>query len=198
MIYCSCGGQKTCFKCDGKGWIDEPEAGAKDVVITFPPVLKEYSVMPEPSMEKINFGRRKPLIAQVKGNLSVPRSSSNIEAARTKKRKLVKATKKAETLEKLHELKQPTARQLKDQKRSRTKDKVLGKPALSFLTSEQSCQLAEHERKLAKLIEVLPGAGDVAEKVELRIQDEKRAIRKLRIKARRINQKQKATAQIRD
>jgi len=145
--------------------------------------------MPEPRMEKINFGRKKPLIAQVQEDHSVPRSSSNIEAARAKKRKMEKAAKKAEMLEKSHELKQPTERELKDQKRFRTKGRALGKPVLSYLTNEKSYQLAEHERKLAKLIEVLPGAGDLAEKVELRIQDEKRAIRKLHIKARRIKRR---------
>lgn len=194
MIYCTCGGQKTCFKCDGKGWIDEPEGGDENANIVFPPVLEEYSRMPEPSKEKFDAGRKKPLIAQVKGGFSIPRSSSNMEAARKKARKLAKAAKKAAALAIAGEPTQPTARQQKAAGIYRGKSKALGKPALSFLTDEQRCLLVEHERKLAKLIEVLPGAGDAAEQVTLRIQDEKRAIRKLQSKARRIKKKQKATS----
>lgn len=194
MIYCTCGGQKTCFKCDGKGWIDEPEAGAEDATIVFPPVLEEYSRMPEPSTEKFDAGRKKPLIAQVKGGFSIPRSSSNMEAVRLKARKLAKTARKTAALARPGEPNQPTARQQKASGISRGKSKVLGKPVLSFLTDEQRSLFVEHERKLAKLIEVLPSAGDAAERVELRILDEKRAIRKLQSKARRIKKKQKAMA----
>jgi len=195
MIYCTCGGQKTCFKCDGKGWIDEPEVGFEDA-IAFPPVLKEYSRIPEPSTQKFDAGRKKPLIAQVKGGFSIPRSSSNIEGARLKARKLAKAAKKAEAMEKLGELKQPTVRQEKAAKIPGAKRKLSRKPAISFLTDEQRSQLVEHEKKLAKLIEVLPSAGEVAAKVELRIEDEKRAIRKLYIKAHRIKKKQKLVTKL--
>lgn len=196
MIYCTCGGQKRCFKCDGKGWIDEQEAGAEDASIVFPPVLEEYSRMPEPSTQKFDAGRKKPLIAQVKGDFSIPRSSSNIEGARLKARKLAKAAKKAEAMEKLGELKQPTVRQEKAAKIPGAKRKLSRKPAISFLTDEQRSQLVEHEKKLAKLMEVLPSAGEVAAKVELRIEDEKRAIRKLHIKANRIKKKQQLVAKI--
>lgn len=194
MIYCTCGGQKTCFKCDGKGWIDEPEGGIEDASIAFPPVLEEYSRMPEPSTEKFDAGRKKPLIAQVKGGFSIPRSSSNMEAARKKARKLVKEAKKAAALAMPEKPDEPTATQQKASGISSGKGKRLGKPVLSFLTDEQRSMLVEHERKLAKLTEVLPGAGDAAEQVALRIQDEKRAIRKLQSKARRIKKKQKATS----
>lgn len=194
MIYCTCGGQKTCFKCDGKGWIDEPEAGAEDATIVFPPVLEEYSRMPEPSTEKFDAGRKKPLIAQVKGGFSIPRSSSNMEAARKKARKLVKEAKKAAALAMPENPDEPMATQQKALGISSGKGKRLGKPVLSFLTDEQRSLLVEHERKLAKLTEVLLGAGDAAEQVALRIQDEKRAIRKLQSKARRIKKKQKASS----
>lgn len=196
MIYCTCGGQKTCFKCDGKGWIDEPEGGIEDASIAFPPVLEEYSRMPEPSTEKFDAGRKKPLIAQVKGGFSIPRSSSNMEAARKKARKLVKEAKKAKAIEKLGELKSQTVRQEKAAKPLGTKRRIARKPAIFFLTDEQRSQLVEHEKKLAKLMEVLPSAGEVAAKVELRIEDEKRAIRKLHIKANRIKKKQQLVATI--
>lgn len=194
MIYCTCGGQKTCFKCDGKGWIDEPEAGAEDASIVFPPVLEEYSRMPEPSTEKFDARRKKPLIAQVKGGFSIPRSSSNMEAASLKARKLAKAAKKAAGVAAAEKPDQPTATQQKASGISRGKGKGLGKSVLRFLTDEQRFLLVEHEQKLAKLTEVLPGAGDAAEQVTLRIQDEKRAIRKLQSKARRIKKKQKAAS----
>lgn len=195
MIYCTCGGQKTCFKCDGKGWIDEPEAGAEDA-IAFPPVLQEYSRVPEASTQKFDAGRKKSLIAQVKSDFSIPRSSSNIEGARLKARKLAKAAKKAEAIETLGELKPQTVRQENAAKPLGTKRRIARKPAICFLTDEQRAQLVEHEKKLAKLMEVLPSAGEVAAKVELRIEDEKRAIRKLHIKASRIKKKQQLVAKI--
>lgn len=194
MIYCTCGGQKTCFKCDGKGWIDEPEAGAEDASVVFPPVLEEYSRMPEPSTEKFDAGRKKPLIAQVKGGFSIPRSSSNMEAASLKARKLAKAAKKAAALAAPEKPDQPIATQQKASGISHGKGKGPGKSVLRFLTDEQRSLLVEHEQKLAKLTEVLPGAGDAADQVALRILDEKRAIRKLQSKARRIKKKQKATS----
>lgn len=195
MIYCTCGGQKTCFKCDGKGWIDEPEAGTEDARIVFPPVLKEYSRMPEHRTEKFDAGRKKPLIAQVKGGFSIPRSSSNMEAARLKARKLAKAAKKAEATEKLGECKRPTVGQAKAAKPPSAR-RISRKPAISFLSDEQRSQLVGHEKKLAKLMEVLPSAGEVTAKVELRIEEEKRAIRKLHIKANRIKRKQQLVAKI--
>ena len=186
MIYCSCGGQKTCFKCDGKGWIDDPKSEG-DEIVNLPPVLKVYSTIPEPSFEKIDSRRRKPLIAQVKQeHLSVPRSAANIEAARIKIRNAARAAKRAKALEQRNESEQTTAKPLANTKVSCTDSEVYGGPVLSFLTDRQSIELAVHESKLAILIEVLSSTGDLTEKIRLLIDDEKRAIRK----------KQKAREQI--
>lgn len=196
MIYCSCGGQKTCFKCDGKGWIDDPKIEGEENV-NLPPVLKMYSTIPKSSQEKVDFGRRKPLVAQVKQEgLSVPRSAANIEAARVKMRKAAKAAKRAKALEQRNEPEQTTAKPLANAKVSRTNSEVCGRPVLSFLTDKQSIELAEHESKLAILIELLSSTGDLTEKIRLLIDGEKRAIRKLHLKARKIGNRQKTKDQI--
>jgi hypothetical protein len=95
--YCTCGGQKNCFKCDGKGWIDELETGSPldGSNINLPPVLKEHSKMSESDFEHVDFGRKRPLVTQAETVDSVPSSSSNMEATRSKQRKLMSAAKKA-------------------------------------------------------------------------------------------------------
>lgn len=195
MIYCSCGGQKSCFKCDGKGWIDELEC-ERDEFVNLPPVLKEYSNLPELNLEKIDFGRRKPLIAQVQQDgFSVPRSAASIAAARAKKRKEARAARTAKTLEISNEPEETTVRQLTNTKVFSTNSEVHGKPIFSLLTNEQTVQLAEQESKLAILIEILSGTGDVTEKVnvlmriKVLINEELRAIGKLHIKARKVKNK---------
>lgn len=45
------------------------------------------------------------------------------------------------------------------------------------LTVDQRDQLLDHKREIAKLIEVLPTAGEAAEAVQRRIHSEKRALR---------------------
>lgn len=187
MIYCTCGGQKRCFKCDGKGWIDEPETHTADSRIPLPPVLKDYSCMPRSSTEKNDAGRKKPLISQVKeGGFSIPRSSSNMEAIRLKARKLAKAARKSASLDTPEKPEQSLAKEKRATGIPRFKNIAPGKPAIGFRTDAQSSVLVEHERELAELIKVLASTRDTMEQIKLRILEKKRAIRKLKIKARRI------------
>ncbi len=174
MIYCSCGGQKNCFKCDGKGWIDEPEVSTKYPTIRFPPVLKEYSLIPDPTLEKIDFSRRKPLIAQVKPAGPVPRSSSNEGAKRAKIRKQKKAERKIERIEILNKTKLPTANK-------KSNPQEAHQPA--SLTNEQYHHLEEYRRKSTKFIKALPRTGRVTKEAKIRIQDEGLEIREDQIKA---------------
>ena len=57
------------------------------------------------------------------------------------------------------------------------------------LTVDQRDQLLNHKREVAKLIDVLPTAGEAAEAVQRWILSEKRALRKLRIKAKKVVKK---------
>lgn len=81
-------------------------------------------------------------------------------------------------------------RQRKERQKPRGVGKLHGEEIGKFLTEEQRNQLAKHEREVAKLIEVLPSASDAVDAVQKKILDENRAIRKLRIKARRAKRKQ--------
>ncbi len=187
MIYCTCGGQKRCFKCDGKGWIDEPGTHTADSSTPLPPVLKDYSSMPKSSTEKYDAGRKKPLISQVKeGGFSIPRSSSNMAALRLKARKLAKAARKSASPETPEKPEQSVAKEKRTAGIPRFKGIASERPAIGLRTDAQSSVLVEHERELAELIKVMTSTRDTMEQIELRILEKKRAIRKLKIKARRI------------
>ena len=189
MIYCSCGGQKNCYRCDGKGWIDDSETESSSTnaaKITLPPVRKELSRMPEPDYCKTDWGRIKPLIAKIKQATGVPRSSSNIEAARAKKRKLAKLARKLDS--------RPASQQFPSVERKTQTTSI--KPPGSHgrvnerdLTDEQRALLFDHEREIENLTRLLQINKTSADYIQQKILEEKKAIRKIWIKARRAKRK---------
>ena len=165
MIYCSCGGQKNCYKCDGKGWIDRTEADElKAIESNLPPVLSEYSKLPESSFENTYCGRRKPLTAQIYAATTEPRSTS----AKSRKN---------------HTSSLQILALLNEKKKTRKIKRKNG------LTEHQSSKMAGLKRELANLIEGLPKAKDATEAVKLRIMEKERLILNLHIKAQKKAQK---------
>ena len=189
MIYCSCGGQKNCYRCDGKGWIDDlvPDNSSRNAEKTaLPPVRKELSRMPEPDLCKVDWGRTKPLVAEIKPAAGVPRSASNMEVARAKKRKLTKLARKpdmgavSQQLPAIH-----AGKKEKSLKVPRSHGRVNEKD----LTDEQQTLLAKHEQKMVGLTKLLQINNTAVDYIQQKILEEKKAIRKIWIKARRAKRK---------